>query len=89
MTLYAVALLVVFQFAWLLRDGADVRALSAHALRLGAAGLIAGGLAAGQALPTLAMAADSGRTIEGLQGGFLEIYGPMNPSFFLASRTSR
>jgi len=85
MTIHALGLLVVFQVVWMLRDGESLRRVAGHVGRLAVAGALAAGLVAAQALPTLALAADGGRTMTGLEGEFLEIYDPMSPAFFLAN----
>ncbi len=85
MTIHALGLLTAFQLVWMLRDGAGPRRVAAHVIHLAVAGALAAGLVAAQALPTLALAADSGRTMAGLDGNFLEIYDPMSPAFFLAN----
>jgi hypothetical protein len=85
MTIHALGLLVAFQVVWMIQDGTSPRRVADHVARLAVAGLLAAGLVAAQALPTLALAADSGRTMTGLEGKFLEIYDPMSPAFFLAN----
>jgi hypothetical protein len=85
MTIHAVGLFVAFQVAWMLRDGSGLRPVGAYIARLAVGAAFAAGLVAAQALPTLALAADSGRTMAGLDGKFLEIYDPMSPAFFLAN----
>lgn len=85
MTLHAVGLFAGFQLVWLRRDGADRRRLGRHLAGLALAGALACGLAAMQLLPTLALAAQSGRLSAGLEGEFLEVYGPLPPALFLAN----
>jgi hypothetical protein len=85
MTIHIVGLFSIFQLVWMRRDGLGWRRLGKHAIQLAVAGLLAVGLAAAQLLPTLALAAESGRTLTGLKGEFLEIYGPMPPSLFFAN----
>jgi hypothetical protein len=81
MTVHTVGLLAAFQLVWMV----GVRQLARFGMRLFVAASLAGGLVAAQALPTLALAAEGGRTLDGLPGSFLEVYGPFPPSFFLAN----
>lgn len=85
MTIHTLGLFAAFQVAWMLRDGLGLHRAASHVARLGVGGALAAGLVAAQALPTLALAAESGRTMAGLEGKFLEIYDPMPPAFFLAN----
>jgi hypothetical protein len=85
MTIHVVGLFAIFQLAWMRRDGLEWRRLGKHAAQLAIAGSLALGLAAAQLLPTLALAAETGRTLTGLKGEFLDIHGPMSPSLFFAN----
>jgi hypothetical protein len=85
MTIHTLGLFASFQVTWMLRDGLGLRHAGRHVARLSLGAALAAGLVAAQALPTLALAAESGRTTAGLQGKFLEIYDPMSPAFFLAN----
>ncbi len=85
MTVHTLGLFVAFQVAWMLRDGLGVRRAVRHLAHVAIGAVLAGGLVAAQALPTLALAAESGRTMAGLEGTFLDFYDPMPPAFFLAN----
>jgi hypothetical protein len=85
MTVHSVALLVAFQLVWMLRDDADLRRAGRHVGHLAIGAVLAAGLVAAQAFPTLALAAESGRTMAGLEGKLLEIYDPMSPAYFVAN----
>lgn len=85
MTVHCVGLFVLFQAVWLWRDGRGREELFPHLARVAVAAVLAGGFVAAQALPTLALAEQGGRTLAGLAGDRLEIYNPMSPGFFLAN----
>jgi hypothetical protein len=85
MTAHTLGLFVAFQLVWMQRDGRLLRDLARHLGRLAIAGTLAALLVAPQALPTLALAAEGGRTLAGLEGELLEIYNPMSPAFFFAN----
>lgn len=85
MTAHLLGLLVLFQLLWMWRDGAGARRLWLHAGQVALAGGLAGGLAAAQILPTLDLAAHSGRPLFGLEPHLLETFGPMPPSLYLAN----
>jgi hypothetical protein len=85
MTIHTLGLFTAFQVAWMLRDGRGLRRAGRHVAQLSVGAALAAGLVAAQAIPTLALAAESGRTTAGLEGKFLEIYDPMSPAFFLAN----
>jgi hypothetical protein len=85
MTVHSVCLFAAFQLVWMLRGGRNLRRAGRHVAQLAIGAALAAGLVAAQALPTLALAAASGRTTAGLEGKFLEVYDPMSPAFFLAN----
>ena len=85
MTVHTVAMLAAFQLVWMLRDASGLRRAGRHAAQVSVGVALAAGLVAAQALPTLALSAVSGRTLAGLQGGFLEIHNPMSPAYFVAN----
>jgi hypothetical protein len=85
MTIHTLGLFAAFQVVWMLRDGRGPRSAGRHVAQLSVSAALAAGLVAVQALPTLALAAESGRTMLGLEGTFLEVYDPMSPAFFLAN----
>jgi hypothetical protein len=85
MSLDATALFVVFQVVWMIRDRLGLRRIGKHVWQLAVGALLAAGLVSAQLLPTLALAEQSGRTLSGLAGEFLEIFGPMPPALFLAN----
>ena len=85
MSLHAMALFVVFQVAWMIRDRLGLRRIAKHGWQLAIAAFLAAGLVSAQLLPTLVLAEQSGRTLSGLAGEFLEIFEPMPPALFLAN----
>jgi len=85
MSLHAMALFVLFQVAWMIRDRLGLRRIGKHMWQLAIGAILAAGLVSAQLLPTLALAAQSGRTLSGLAGDFLEIFEPMPPALFFAN----
>jgi hypothetical protein len=85
MTVHTIGLFVAFQLVWMRRDGRAFGDLARHLGRLAVAAGLAAAIAAPQALSTLVLSAESGRTLAGLEGELLEIYNPMSPAFFLAN----
>jgi len=85
MTVHALGLFAIFQGVWMRRDGLGPRRVGRYFAQLAIGAAFAAGLVAAQALPTLVLAAESGRTLAGLEGELLEVYDPMSPAFFFAN----
>lgn len=88
MTAHTVGFYVALAWLWSWWDRRDGRSVARGLGWFALAALLAGGLVAVQALPTLQLAQDGARTLAGLDGDMLEIYDPMSPSFLLANLTN-